>query len=91
MQSLSRRTVASRRGAGLVARASSERKQRDAETSQNVDGVNNFGRITDTLYRGAQPSSAGFAALHHIGVSIVVNFRNDGEAAREKPKWKRSA
>ena len=43
------------------------------------DGLPNFGRVTDTLFRGAQPSSAGFSALHDMGVSIVVDFRNESD------------
>jgi protein tyrosine/serine phosphatase len=42
---------------------------------QNPAGVSNFSQVTSTLYRGAQPSPAGFAALKHLGVGIVVNFR----------------
>jgi protein tyrosine phosphatase (PTP) superfamily phosphohydrolase (DUF442 family) len=47
-------------------------------------GLPNFGKVTERLYRGAQPSSDGFRALQRMGVTIVVNFRNDEEAAREK-------
>jgi protein tyrosine/serine phosphatase len=45
--------------------------------AENVDGVHNFGRVSDSLFRGAQPSEAGFSALHTMGVSIVVNFRDE--------------
>lgn len=45
--------------------------------AQNPAGVPNFGHVTDGLYRGAQPSLTGFSALQHLGVGIVVNFRND--------------
>ena len=41
------------------------------------DGLPNFGRVTDTLFRGAQPNGAGYNSLHEMGVSIVVNFRNE--------------
>ena len=47
-------------------------------------GLSNFARVADTLYRGAQPSAAGFAALKSMGIGMVVNFRDDGEAASEK-------
>jgi protein tyrosine phosphatase (PTP) superfamily phosphohydrolase (DUF442 family) len=43
------------------------------------DGLPNFGRVTDTLFRGAQPNSAGFSALHDMGVSIVVDLRNESD------------
>jgi protein tyrosine/serine phosphatase len=56
-----------------------------SQASQRLGGLSNFGYVTDTLYRGAQPSAAGFETLRHIGVSIVVNFREEaGETAREK-------
>lgn len=50
-----------------------------SQTAQSPEGVPNFARVTDTLYRGAQPSSAGFNALQHMGVGIVVNFRNEAK------------
>jgi tyrosine-protein phosphatase SIW14 len=56
-----------------------------SQTAQNPAGVGNFARVTDTLYRGAQPSSTGFSALHHMGVEIVVNLRNEpNEISAEK-------
>jgi protein tyrosine/serine phosphatase len=38
-------------------------------------GLPNFGRVTDNLYRGGQPTSDGFSTLHGMGVGIVVDFR----------------
>ena len=56
-----------------------------SQASQRLGGLSNFGYVTDTLYRGAQPSTAGFETLRRIGVSIIVNFREEaGETAREK-------
>lgn len=46
-------------------------------------GVPNFGRVTSTLYRGAQPSEEGFRALRDMGVTVDVNFR-DGEMSAEE-------
>src|SRR5579862_1013898 len=48
-----------------------------AQASESAEGLPNFARVTDGLYRGGQPSSAGFIALQHMGVGIVVNFRNE--------------
>lgn len=48
------------------------------------EGLQNFGQVTGTLFRGAQPSLEGFRSLQRMGVTIVVNFRNDDESAREK-------
>ena len=40
-----------------------------------IQGVSNAFQITDTLYRGAQPSEAGFRSLHEMGVKTVINLR----------------
>ena len=49
------------------------------------NGISNFGHVTEKLFRGAQPSSAGFNSLHEMGVSIVVDFRDEsGEIASEQ-------
>jgi len=45
----------------------------------------NFGQVTNSLYRGAQPSADGFARLQKMGVGLVINFRQDpSETALEK-------
>lgn len=56
-----------------------------SKTSQGGEVLPNFAHVTDTLYRGAQPSQEGFGALQKMGVSIIVNFRNEpDELAAEK-------
>ena len=37
-----------------------------------VPGVPNFGEVTPTLYRGAQPTKRGFESLSKLGVAIVA-------------------
>jgi len=44
-------------------------------TRAKVEGVPNFGKVTDTLYRGAQPTQDGFANLRKLGINIVVDLR----------------
>ena len=45
----------------------------------------NLGKVTETLYRGGQPSLAGFADLKTMGVKLIINFRENGsEIAIEK-------
>jgi len=39
------------------------------------EGLPNLHRISDTLYRGAQPSEAGFAQLKALGIRTVVSLR----------------
>ncbi|HKV28373.1 MAG TPA: dual specificity protein phosphatase family protein [Candidatus Acidoferrales bacterium] len=38
-------------------------------------GVPNFGEVTPTLYRGAQPSDQGFQSLAGMGINVIVDFR----------------
>ena len=55
------------------------------QTEAELRGLPNFGRATENLYRGGQPTSDGFNALHAMGVGIVVNFREGRtEVATEK-------
>ena len=44
-------------------------------TREKLFGVPNFGRVTDTLYRGAQPSDVGIENLSKLGINIVVDLR----------------
>jgi protein tyrosine/serine phosphatase len=48
-----------------------------AQTGNELRGLPNFGHVTETLYRGGQPTSDGFNALHAMGVGIIVNFRDE--------------
>jgi len=56
-----------------------------SRSNQEQAGIGNFAKVTDTLYRGAQPSSEGFNALRAMGVAMVVNFRDEAsETSSEK-------
>ena len=72
----------------FVTQGASSHSTPSSETNQpsaSPDGIPNFAHVTDTLYRGGQPSLAGFGTLQQMGVGIVVNFRNErGENASEK-------
>jgi hypothetical protein len=46
-------------------------------------GVGNFGEVTPTLYRGAQPSRDGFADLMKTGIEEPVAL-DEGECADER-------
>jgi protein tyrosine/serine phosphatase len=43
-----------------------------------IKGVHNAGRISDVLFRGAQPTAKGLAELKKAGVTIVVDLRQEG-------------
>jgi tyrosine-protein phosphatase SIW14 len=49
-----------------------------------LQGVPNFGQVTASLFRGAQPSDDGFGALAKMGVGIVVDLRGDSDNERER-------
>ena len=56
-----------------------------SKSNHETPGVENFGQVTNVLYRGAQPTAAGFTELQKMGVSIIVNFRDErDERAAEK-------
>jgi protein tyrosine phosphatase (PTP) superfamily phosphohydrolase (DUF442 family) len=37
-------------------------------------GIINFGKISDSLYRGAQPDAAGVKSLKRLGIKSIVNL-----------------
>jgi tyrosine-protein phosphatase SIW14 len=49
-----------------------------------IEGLPNFGEVTPTLYRGAQPTSRGLRKLKDMGFDIVVDFRTDHESEKRK-------
>jgi tyrosine-protein phosphatase SIW14 len=42
-----------------------------------------FGEVTTTLYRGGQPSKAGFHILAKMGIDIVVDLRGSRDSERK--------
>lgn len=46
------------------------------------EGLSNFYKVSDDLYRGAQPKTAGFEELKKLGIKTIVNLR--GSNADEK-------
>lgn len=49
-----------------------------------VPGVANFGEVTPTLFRGAQPTELGFENLSKMGVAIIVDLREGSQVQREE-------
>ena len=45
-------------------------------TASEKPGLPNLHRVTDDLYRGAQPSAEGMRQLKKMGVRTVVNLRS---------------
>jgi tyrosine-protein phosphatase SIW14 len=42
--------------------------------------IDNFGKVSDVLYRGAQPEGRDYSDLAALGIKTVVDLRDDGEA-----------
>jgi protein tyrosine/serine phosphatase len=42
----------------------------------SLPGVPNLHRVSEGLYRGAQPTTEGMAQLHQLGIETVVNLRS---------------
>ena len=45
-----------------------------------VAGIPNFGKINDHLFRGAQPHASGLPELKKLGVTMIVDLRDEDES-----------
>jgi tyrosine-protein phosphatase SIW14 len=53
--------------------------------SSQMMGVTNFHQVNEHIYRGAQPTAAGFQSLAKLGVKTIIDLREaDGRSALEK-------
>ena len=43
-------------------------------------GIDNFGQVNSSYYRGAQPTGGDYARLAALGVKTVIDFTKDGDA-----------
>jgi len=48
------------------------------------EGILNFGKVSDTLYRGAQPDVAGLDSLQRLGVKTIINLRMETDCWKEE-------
>jgi protein tyrosine phosphatase (PTP) superfamily phosphohydrolase (DUF442 family) len=51
-----------------------------------ITGIPHAGKISETLYRGAQPQEVGFSELKILGITTIVDLRAED---REKIAWER--
>ena len=53
---------------------------------QQVKELPNFQKVTDRLYRGAQPEAGGIKKLAELGINTVINMRGEDELTRAEQK-----
>lgn len=46
-----------------------------------LPGVTDFAKVSPALWRGSQPTAAGFRELESAGVRTVINFRHENDGA----------
>jgi protein tyrosine/serine phosphatase len=52
-----------------------------------VNGIGNFGKVNDHLYRGAEPDSPAIKSLQQLGIKNIIDLRTRREVwSREAPK-----
>jgi protein tyrosine phosphatase (PTP) superfamily phosphohydrolase (DUF442 family) len=52
----------------------------------HINGIPNAGKVTDVLYRGAQPKEVGLSELKLLGITTIVDLRSED---RETIGWER--
>jgi uncharacterized protein (TIGR01244 family) len=53
-------------------------------------GILNFGKVNDSLFRGAQPDATGMANLKELGVRTVINLRMPDDVRKTEEAEARS-
>ena len=51
-----------------------------------ITGIPKAGKITDVLYRGAQPNEVGLSELKMLGITTIIDLRAED---RDKVEWER--
>jgi len=51
-----------------------------------VEGVGNFQKVDEHVYRGAQPTRAGFSNLSQLGIQTVIDLREPGDRSTSERK-----
>jgi tyrosine-protein phosphatase SIW14 len=50
----------------------------------SLPGLPNSGKVTENLFRGAQPRKEGYPQLKNLGISIVVDLHNTGAGMEQE-------
>ncbi len=48
------------------------------------ESILNFGKVSERLYRGAQPDANGIKSLKKLGVKLIVNLRMPGDGWKDE-------
>lgn len=57
----------------------------------SVSGVPNAGKISEQLFRGAQPNISEMAELKNIGITTIVDLRSESSHTREQERRRAEA
>lgn len=56
--------------------SSGDKSSKKSPNREDVD-VSNFGKVTDTYYRGAQPKEDEYTELANLGIKTIIDLRDD--------------
>src|SRR3954470_12027884 len=54
-----------------------------ADTPVSSVHIDNFGRVNEHYYRGAQPKGDDFKALSNVGVKLMIDLASEGDPREE--------
>jgi protein tyrosine/serine phosphatase len=57
-----------------------------AQQEPSYKELPNFHKVSDTLYRGAQPLGGGVKNLAALGIKTIINLRGEDDLARQEKK-----
>ena len=57
-----------------------------AQQEARYQELPNFHKVSDQLYRGAQPQAGGVKKLAELGVKTIINLRGEDEISRDEQK-----
>jgi len=70
---------------GGISTSAQSNQPTQAAQRQTIRGIDNFAQVNGFLFRGAQPGDNSYAELKHLGVNVVVDFRDEkDQIAHEK-------
>ncbi|HEY9764736.1 MAG TPA: tyrosine-protein phosphatase [Chroococcales cyanobacterium] len=52
-----------------------------------AEDLGNFGKLEDSLFRGARPTEKGIEKLAGLGVKLIVSLENSGPVVRQEEAW----